>query len=47
MPVDILMGVRAGCRTCGVSYGNSNRKDLLAAGARAVIDHFADLPSVL
>ena len=47
MPVDILMGVRAGCRTCGVSYGNSNREDLLAAGARAVIDRFADLPSVL
>ena len=47
MPVDILMGLRAGCRTCGVSYGNSNREDLLSAGASAVIDRFADLPRIL
>ncbi len=47
MPVDILMGLRAGCRTCGVSYGNSNREDLLAAGASAVVDRFADLPRIL
>lgn len=44
MPVDILMGVRAGVRTCGVSYGNSSREALLAAGADFVIDEFCELP---
>ena len=43
MPVDILMGSRAGARTCGVTFGNSNRKELLAAGADYVIDDFAKL----
>ena len=43
MPVDILMGVRAGARTCGVSYGNSSREALLEAGADFVIDEFSEL----
>lgn len=43
MPVDIRMGAGAGARTCGVSYGNSNRAELLAAGADSVIDDFAQL----
>lgn len=45
MPVDILMGLRAGVRTCGVAYGNSSREALLAAGADFVIDEFCELTS--
>lgn len=44
MPADILMGVRAGCRTVGVSYGNSTPNELTAAGASHIIDDFAQLP---
>lgn len=44
MAVDILMGSRAGCRTCGVTFGNGSREELLVAGADAVIDDMAALP---
>jgi len=47
MPVDIQMGLGAGTFTCGVSYGNSNREDLLAAGAHKVIDDFAELTALI
>lgn len=47
MPVDILMGKGAGVRTCGVSYGNSNREALIQAGADYVIDDFRDLIPLL
>ena len=47
MPVDILMGSRAGTRTCGVTYGNSSRAELLAAGADYVMDTFTDLEGIL
>ena len=40
---DILMGLHAGCRTCGVTYGNQSSADLRAAGADFLIDDFADL----
>ena len=43
MPVDILMGSRAGAGTVGVTYGNSNRAQLLEAGAGFVLDHFSEL----
>ena len=43
MPVDILMGKGAGTRTCGVTYGNSCREDLSAAGADMIIDNFSEL----
>ena len=43
MPVDIQMGLSAGARTCGVTYGNSDREALLAAGAHSVIDGFCEL----
>lgn len=46
MPVDILMGKGAGVSGCGVTYGNSCREDLLAAGASYVIDDFADLTGI-
>lgn len=44
MPVDIAMGAGAGCRTIGVTYGNSTRQSLTAAGATHIID---SLPSLL
>lgn len=43
MPVDILMGLGAGARTCGVTYGNSGRAALLEAGAHHVVDSFGDI----
>lgn len=47
MPVDILMGSRAGAHTCGVTYGNSTRSELLEAGADYIIDSFTELESLL
>lgn len=43
MPVDIQMGASAGARTCGVTYGNASRADLIDAGADDLIDDFAEL----
>ena len=43
MPVDIAMGRGAHCRTVGVTYGNSSRRDLVNAGAYYVIDSFDEL----
>lgn len=40
-PYDILMGRRAGCRTCGVTYGNGTPEELRAAGADRLVDDFA------
>ena len=47
MPVDIQMGLGAGARTCGVTYGNSNRAALLEAGADYVIDDFGELRALV
>lgn len=44
---DILMGRAAGCRTCGVTYGNQPADELLAAGADSLVDDFADLLPLL
>lgn len=43
MPVDITMGNGAGCCTVGVTYGNTNRRDLINAGAYYIIDTFPEL----
>lgn len=40
---DIEMGQRAGCKTCGVTYGNNTREQLLKQGADDIIDDFSDL----
>lgn len=40
---DILMGVRAGAHTCGVSYGVGTPDQLKEAGAEFVTDDFADI----
>ena len=43
MPVDILMGSRAGCRTCAVTYGNATRKELEEAGSDYIINDITEL----
>ncbi|MBR1414896.1 MAG: HAD family hydrolase [Prevotella sp.] len=43
MAVDILMGKRAGCRTCGVTYGNGTRKELREAGTDYIINRIDEL----
>ena len=43
---DIMMGRAAGCRTCGVTYGNQSASELHAAGADVLVDDFADLLTV-
>jgi len=44
---DIEMGRRAGCRTCGVTYGNHDRATLEAAHADRIIDSITELPTIL
>ena len=44
---DIQMGQRAGCDTCGVTYGNHTRAQLTAQQATYVIDRFSDLLDLL
>ncbi len=43
MPFDILMGRRAGAKTCGVTYGNASREELVDSGADYIIDGFSSL----
>jgi len=43
MGVDIQMGKAAGAKTCGVTWGNGSRQDLLDAGADNVIDSMPEL----
>ena len=47
MPYDILMGKNAGVHTCGVTYGCSEKADLLEAGAEYIIEDFAELPGLI
>ena len=41
------MGQKAGCRTCGVSYGNHSAEMLSSVSPDAVIGSFADLEAVI
>lgn len=47
MPVDILMGLRAGATTVGVTYGNGSADALRKAGANYIIDRFDQLLTLL
>ena len=40
---DILMGQRAGAHTCGVTYGNGTREQMIDCHAGYLIDDFAEL----
>lgn len=43
MQFDILMGKNAGAYTCGVTYGNADRKTLEEAGADYVVDSIGEI----
>jgi len=40
---DIMMGVNAGAHTCGVTYGNGTRQEMLDAGAERIVDDFGEI----
>lgn len=44
---DIEMGNNAGCKTCGVTYGNQSREELLTAHPTLIVDTFPQLESYL
>lgn len=44
---DLLMGKRAGCRTCGVSYGNHDRTILASASPDFIVDSFPEIKMAL
>lgn len=46
MNVDILMGINAGAKTCGVTYGNGTKRELEEAGADHIINSIDELISV-
>ncbi|MCR5680454.1 MAG: HAD-IA family hydrolase [Prevotella sp.] len=46
MAIDILMGARAGTKTCGVTWGNGTRKELREAGADYIIDSMEQLVEI-
>lgn len=43
MRYDILMGARAGCHTCGVTYGNGTPRQLLDAGAELLVGSLTEI----
>ena len=47
MAVDILMGVNAGAKTCGVTWGNGTRRELMEAGADFIIDQIEDIVGIV
>jgi len=47
MNVDILMGLNAGAKTCGVTYGNGTKKELEDAGANYIIDSIDELTGIV
>ena len=47
MAVDILMGIHAGAKTCGVTWGNGTRKELQEAGADFIIDKIEELTEIV
>ena len=44
---DIEMGVAAGCRTIGVTWGYHEPDELIAAGASIMIDRFDQLSGAI
>lgn len=47
MNVDIMMGKRAGTKTCGVSYGNGTIQELELARADFIIDNITQINIIL
>ena len=44
---DIQMGQAAGCRTCGVTWGNQDRAQLQTAAPDWILDRIEELPGIL
>ncbi len=44
---DIRMGQGAGAHTCGVTYGNGTREDIISARAEYIIDNFEELLEII
>lgn len=44
---DIAMGQGAGCKTCGVTYGNHTREQLEKQGADYIVDDFASILDIV
>ena len=47
MAVDIQMGANAGAKTCGVTWGNGTRDELVQAGADYIIDNMKELLGIV
>jgi len=47
MAVDIQMGAYAGVKTCGVTWGNGTRDELVQAGADYIIDNMEELIGIV
>ena len=47
MAVDIQMGANAGTKTCGVTWGNGTRDELVQAGADYIIDDIGELIGIV
>ena len=47
MAVDIQMGANAGAKTCGVTWGNGTRDELVQAGADYIIDNIEELIGIV
>lgn len=44
---DLQMGRAAGCRTCGVTYGNQTRAQLATEAPEFIVDDIRDLPGLI
>ena len=47
MAVDIMMGTAAGVKTCGVTWGNGTKEELVQAGADYTIDQMKELIEIV
>ena len=47
MAVDIQMGAAAGVKTCGVTWGNGTRDELIQAGADYIIEQMKELIGIV
>ena len=47
MNIDILMGVNAGTKTCGVTYGNGTKRELEEARADFIINSIDELTGII
>lgn len=44
---DLQMGHAAGCRACGVTYGNQTREQLAAENPEFIVDNLRNLPELI